>query len=112
IYGKRQDPQFVHGEWGSGKSHFLRYCRMLAADVGLPVACVSLNARTVALNHPQRIYGELAAALSVGRICGLRAVMNSLMTNTDIRTRILAFASGHPNPIAWSVARLCALYAD
>ena len=90
LSGSPQTPRFVNGEWGTGKSHFLSYCRMLATRAGVPTAYVSLNARTVPLNYPQRIYSEIAAGLRVGPVAGLRPLLHSLLVAPSTRSKLKA----------------------
>src|SRR2546430_1507678 len=47
---------FVHGEWGSGKTHLLALIRQVCLEEGYAVAYLNLNGNSAALNHPQRFY--------------------------------------------------------
>jgi hypothetical protein len=109
--GKNQKPLFVHGEWGAGKSHCLSYLRSLAADVALPTALVSVNARTVALNYPQRIYGEISASLGIGHLRGLRPLLHALLVDPNLRAKLTHHTRTLSNdPLSWALLRLLEHY--
>ncbi|HEX3660160.1 MAG TPA: BREX system ATP-binding domain-containing protein [Acidobacteriaceae bacterium] len=110
LSGNHQVPLFIQGEWGTGKSHALGYCRAFASKLGIPTAFVSLNARTVPLNHPQRIYGELAASLRVGHTMGLRPLLHSILTNLDVRMILTRYLSSSSNPLSSHIRSLCKYY--
>jgi hypothetical protein len=88
LKGKHQNPVFVHGEWGTGKSHLLNYFRMLATHIGLPTALVSLNPRTLPLNYPQRLYCEIVASIRTDRVAGLRPLLEEVMNDPDERLKM------------------------
>src|SRR5579864_351075 len=110
LDGSPQIPRFVNGEWGTGKSHFLSYCRMLATGAGVPTAYVSLNARTVPLNYPQRVYGEIAAGVRVGSVCGLRPLLHSLLVDHNTRLKLQTYASDSWGLLAQCIGSLCSYY--
>ena len=66
----RPETLFVTGEWGSGKSHFLSFVRAAADTRAVPCSVVSLNARTMPLNYPQRFYGPLVEGVRVAGCAG------------------------------------------
>lgn len=88
LGGKHQKPLFVRGEWGTGKSHMLYYFRMVAAHLGLPTAFVSLNPRTLPLNYPQRLYGEIAASTRADRISGVRPLLEAVLADANQRAKL------------------------
>src|SRR5262249_23009721 len=112
LSGSPQLPLFVNGEWGTGKSHFLSYCRMLATRAGVPTAYVSLNARTVPLNYPQRVYSEIAAGVRVGSVVGLRPLLHSLLINSATRLKLRDFSSASGGLLAQSIGNLCHYYEE
>src|SRR5438105_15709068 len=74
--GQPAQPLFVKGEWGSGKSHLLSFVRAAASAKSVPASLIDLNARSAALNYPQRIYSILVENLRCGGdAIGLRGVM-------------------------------------
>jgi len=111
LGGMHQEPMFIEGEWGTGKSHTLTYCQSLAASVGLPTAFVSLNARTVPLNHPQRIYSEIAASLRIGSVVGIRPLLHSIMTDAALRMKMGVHASSaRAGVLGWPLLMLADYY--
>lgn len=107
LRGTQQQPIFIEGEWGTGKSHALAFCQSLAVSAGLPAALVSLNARTVPLNHPQRIYGEVAASIRIGAVVGIRALLHSILTNVVLRSKVARHASsGLAGVLGWPLSVL------
>lgn len=95
-------PLLVHGEWGSGKTHFLAFTREVAARHGIPTAAASLNARATPLNHPQKILPVLARDFSApGVPRGLRALILDWVASDQLRSRLQRFAS---TPEAGSLA--------
>jgi hypothetical protein len=84
---------FIRGEWGSGKTHFLSFVRGIARSRDLPAARVDLNARSAALNYPQRFYSSIAESVCTAERAGLRAILSELLQDTDMRNRLRAFAS-------------------
>jgi hypothetical protein len=107
LGGINQKPIFIEGEWGTGKSHTLMYCRSFAASVALPTCVVSLNARTVPLNHPQRMYGEIAASIRVGSVIGIRPLLHSLLTDAALRSKLRQHVSlGRAGVLTWSLSVL------
>ena len=61
--GRPISPLLVQGEWGSGKSHLLEYARAACHALRVAHACVSIDARSHALNYPQYFYPVLARSL-------------------------------------------------
>jgi len=111
IKGKNPKPLFVRGEWGAGKSHCLSYLRSLVADVALPTALVSLNARTVALNYPQRVYGEISASLGIGDLIGLRPLLHALLVDTNLRAKLADHARAQSSDsLSWALLTLSTHY--
>jgi hypothetical protein len=107
LRGKHQKPIFVRGEWGTGKSHALHYLRTLASHLGLPTAFVSLNARSLALNYPQRLYGEIAASARTDKIMGVRALLEAILHDTHLRMTLKRhLASSGPNGLSPSLLAL------
>jgi hypothetical protein len=92
LTGKHQKPVFVQGEWGTGKSHMLNYFRMLATNLGLPTAFVSLNPRTLPLNYPQRLYGEIAASVRTDSVAGLRTLLESMLHDPNSRAKLKQYS--------------------
>lgn len=111
LGGAKQKPIFIVGEWGTGKSHTLIYCQSVAASVGLPTCVISLNARTVPLNHPQRIYGEIAASIRVGGVVGVRPLLHSVLTDTTLRSKLRHhIVSGRAGVLTWPLSVLVDYY--
>src|SRR5262245_51202238 len=74
--GNQPKTLFVHGEWGSGKSHCLAVARLLARTQSMAVSAITLNAWSSPLNYPQRFYPALTANLEDGsRERGLRPLL-------------------------------------
>jgi hypothetical protein len=94
LDGERVFPTFVSGEWGSGKSHVLSYVRMLAAGTGIATAAIDLNARTAALNYPQRLLSIVARSLRVGDRTGLREILTGVLTDEGGRAQLATFIAG------------------
>lgn len=93
LVGERPQPLFVRGEWGSGKTHFLSFVHAAATSRGFPSARVNLNARSAALNYPQRFYGLIAESISRTDQLGLRAIVLGLFHEAQTRERLRAFAA-------------------
>lgn len=81
--------RFVHGSWGSGKTHFFRLLREEAFDAGLLVSTVELSAEQTPFNKFERVFydivrnitsprmyaeGNLHAALPFGEVLEARSV--------------------------------------
>jgi hypothetical protein len=88
LRGKHQNPVFVNGEWGTGKSHMLNFHRMVATNLGIPTSFVSLNPRTLPLNYPQRLYGEIVASARTDNVAGLRSLLEVVMRHRDSRIKL------------------------
>ena len=85
---------------------------MLATRAGVPTAYVSLNARTVPLNYPQRVYSEIAAGVRVGSVVGLRPLLHSLLINSATRLKLRDFSSASGGLLAQSIGNLCHYYEE
>lgn len=96
CYNEKVEPLFVRGEWGSGKSHFLAYMQSTALEGGIPVAALASNARTSALNYPQRMYAQLAAGFRQGNCVGLRDFLITKASDPRFRSDFLT-AIGRSN---------------
>lgn len=108
----RPQTLFVTGEWGSGKSHFLAFVRASAEAFAVPSAVVSLNARGMPLNYPQRFYSPLVESIRVpGCAPGLRNLLNELLRDAGARAKLEAFArEANAGEIGWAVGVLCEQY--
>jgi hypothetical protein len=94
--GEDLPPLFVRGEWGSGKSHFLGYVRMVAYAWHIPASTIEVNARSAALNYPQRLYPVIAENLRYGEeVVGLRALVMEWLADSDASARLAQAAEGH-----------------
>jgi hypothetical protein len=103
---------FVKGEWGSGKSHFLAFARMMARKRGAACSSVSLNAGTAPLNYPQRIYPLIAANLQTKATRrGLRALLNIWLRNPGHRQRLLKFSEeSDAGDLSWPLQSLISMH--
>lgn len=79
-------PLFVRGEWGAGKTHLLTHIRAAALLAGIASAKVDLNARSAALNYPQRFYPVIAKTLRAGDDIGLKAILTFALRDRAKRT--------------------------
>lgn len=106
--GEDVPPLFVRGEWGSGKSHFLAYVLMAAYAWRIPASRIELNARSAALNYPQRLYPVIAENLQYGEdLLGLRALLLQWLSEPEVR-RDLAAVVEEPSlaELAWPIRML------
>lgn len=85
-------PLFVRGEWGAGKSHMLAYLLAEAARKQIACAKVSLNARTAALNYPQRFYPAIAESVRLWSIRGMRNIVERAIAQEPTRHLLQRFA--------------------
>lgn len=85
-------PLFVVGEWGTGKSHMLEFIRSAAVSKGIAHARVDLNARSAALNHPQRFYPWIAESVCLRGLYGLRAIVEEAFMDPARRDSLLKFS--------------------
>jgi hypothetical protein len=109
--GRLVRPLLMRGEWGTGKSHFARFVRALARDLGVANALVNLNARSHALNYPQRFYATLVESCETGQgPVGLRQIITSYLISIEGRAALEGFAARHPGDIARAVTCLCLEY--
>jgi len=107
----RAQPLFIRGEWGAGKTHFLSFVRGVAKTRGIPAARVDLNARSTALNYPQRFYSSLAETVSTTEQQGLKGVLVELLHDEKTRSRIKAFAySDSAGDLFYPLHVLCSRY--
>jgi hypothetical protein len=108
---RRVRPLFMRGEWGTGKSHFARFVRALARDLDVASALVNVNARSHALNYPQRFFPSLAEGCEIGRgPVGLRQIITSYLTSDDGRASLERFAAANAGDIARALMWLCREY--
>jgi hypothetical protein len=108
---RRVQPLLMRGEWGTGKSHFARFVRALARDLGVVSALVNVNARSYALNYPQRFYPSLVGSCERGRgPTGLRQLVTPYLATAEGRNSLERFAVDHPGDIARAVTWLCREY--
>jgi P-loop Domain of unknown function (DUF2791) len=107
CYGEQIEPPFVRGEWGSGKSHFLAYVQSAALQGGVPVASLALNARTTALNYPQRLFAQLSAGLRYGDCLGLRDFLISKVADSKFRSDLVGALGKSDSPLAGALHYLC-----
>src|SRR3989344_1012660 len=112
LCGQDPRPIFIRGEWGTGKRHCLTYLRAAAATGGIPASLVSLDARSAALNYPQRISPLLTESIRVqDRLLGLREVLSTWLTKAPVRQTIRIFAQeSSAGSLAWPLATLCSLF--
>jgi len=108
------NPLFVSGEWGSGKSHFLTFARAAAVARGIPTTGVALNARSMALNHPQRLYSPVVEGIRLDPYdVGLRNVLRGLLMDEEKRFDLLRCARrGLRGHLAPAILTLCAECAN
>jgi len=100
--GQPAQPLFVKGEWGSGKSHLLSFVRAAASAKSVPASLIDLNARSAALNYPQRIYSILVENLRCGGdAIGLRGVMLKWLEDAVSRKRL---RQGADNAWGWQLS--------
>jgi bacteriophage exclusion system BrxC/D-like protein len=106
--GEEIPPLFVRGEWGSGKSHFLGYVRMVADAWKIPAATVEVNARSAALNYPQRLYPLVAENLRYGEdVVGLRGLVMEWLSDVGASARLARAAENRAlGPIAGAIRSL------
>jgi len=72
-------PLFIHGEWGTGKTHSLQFAGAVAEADGHIVAECVLNARSRALNYPQRLIPVLSSSMRGLGCRGLQHILIKLM---------------------------------
>lgn len=85
-------PMFVLGEWGAGKSHLLTFIRAACRELGVANSVVGLNARSHALNHPQRFYPLIVRNLEIGEHGrGLQQILLDWLRDTNSRDEIQIF---------------------
>jgi BREX system ATP-binding protein BrxC/D len=104
-------PLFIRGEWGSGKSHFLSYVRARASQGGIPSARVNLNARSAALNYPQRLYARAMGDIRLAEMAGLRPILMTHLMVPSNRATVRRFArSSAAGDLGWPLHLLCDRY--
>jgi hypothetical protein len=92
VAGKWPKSLFVHGEWGSGKTHLLSLTRRLAELRGVPSTGVIVNARGSSLTHPQYFYPLLVGSIRTREEFGLRQIILRALDDDERRVRVQAFA--------------------
>jgi hypothetical protein len=113
IEGSWPPSLFIHGEWGSGKTHLLTLTRRIAAVRGIPSTGVILNARTSSLVHPQHFYPVLVNSISVNERIGLRSVLLGILDDQEGRLRLNAFArTSFSGELKDPLLSLCAAWED
>ena len=107
--GQNVPPLFVYGEWGSGKTHLLAFIRAACRELGVASAVVGINARSHALNYPQRFYSLLVRSLEIGTDSrGLRQIVSDWLRDSESRDEILEFASsGEFSDFSSALQSLC-----
>ena len=77
--------RFLWGDYGSGKTHLLEAFEQQALEAGHAVVRLTLDPREQALNHPRRLYQQIARGLRVpGRpVSGLAGLFEGLATSPD-----------------------------
>src|ERR1051326_2459268 len=105
---------FVTGEWGSGKSHLLSFVRAAAGARSIPVSSIDLNARSAALNYPQRLYPIIAENLQAGGASiGLRGIVLNWLNDCELRARLAQAAKSLSEwQLSWAIASLIARHED
>lgn len=104
----RVQPLLVRGEWGTGKSHFGGFVRALARDLDVASAFINLNARSHALNYPQRFYPALAESCRLqGLPIGLQQILTTYLISEKGRESLQEFATRHPGELARALSWLC-----
>jgi hypothetical protein len=106
--GQAAHPLFVKGEWGSGKSHLLSFVRAAASAKAVPMSLIDLNARSAALNYPQRLYSILVENLRCGGdALGLRGIVLKWLEDSSSRKRLeIAASKASGSHLSWSVQSL------
>jgi hypothetical protein len=103
----RATPLFVRGEWGTGKTHFLSYVRATAARNWHASARVDLNARGMALSHPQRFLSLVADSIHAGDQIGIEDLLPRLIQIKELRQRMYEFSrTAEAGDLAWAVRTL------
>jgi P-loop Domain of unknown function (DUF2791) len=106
-------PLFARGEWGTGKTHFLSYVGTTAAGRWFASARVDLNARGVALSHPQRFLPIITNNLRAGDHVGLQDLVPRLIRSVELRERIYAFSeTAEAGDVGWAMRTLCDEFQD
>jgi hypothetical protein len=105
---KRLSPLFVRGEWGTGKSHFTKFVRAIAHELGVASALVDLNARGHALNYPQRFYPAIAETCRISGVSvGLKQIIASYLRTGAGLDSLKSFATSHTGEVAEAIRFLC-----
>jgi hypothetical protein len=100
-------PLFARGEWGTGKTHFLSYVRTTAAQNWYASARVDLNARGMALSHPQRFLSLVADSIHAGDQIGVQDLLPRLIQIKELRQRMYEFsATAEASDLGWAVRTL------
>src|SRR5262249_27903930 len=106
-------PLFARGEWGTGKTHFLSYVGTTAAGKWFASARIDLNARGVALSHPQRFLPIIADNIRAGDHIGIHDLIPRLIHIEELRQRMYAFAgTAEAGDVGSAVRTLCDEFED
>jgi hypothetical protein len=109
----RSTPLFARGEWGTGKTHFLSYVRSTAAQKWCASARIDLNARGVALSHPQRFLPIIADSICAGDHIGIQDLIPRLIHIDELRQRMREFSeTAEASDLGWAVRNLCDEFED
>jgi hypothetical protein len=111
--GRPVGPLFVHGEWGTGKSHTLSFIRFMACQRAIASSAVQLNARSFALNFPQRFYSMLVANIRCSENqSGLRELLSNWLGEQSTRERLSDFAQAPAAvDLDWPLKALVSVYS-
>jgi hypothetical protein len=104
---RKSTPLFARGEWGTGKTHFLSYVGTTAAEKWIASARIDLNARAVALSHPQRFLPIIADSIHAGAHFGVHDLIPRLISITEVRQRMYEFAKTLEADVSWAIRTLC-----
>jgi hypothetical protein len=109
----RSTALFAQGEWGTGKTHFLSYLRNTAAQKWYASARIDLNARGVALSHPQRFLPIIADSIGAGDHVGIQELIPRLIHIDELRQRMRDFSeTAEASDLGWAVQNLCDEFED
>jgi P-loop Domain of unknown function (DUF2791) len=109
----KSSPLFARGEWGTGKSHFLSYVGTTAAEQWFASARIDLNARGVALSHPQRFLPIIADSIHAGDHVGVQDLIPRLIKIAELRERMYVFSeTAEAGDVGWAVRTLCDEFQD
>lgn len=109
---RKSTPLFARGEWGTGKTHFLSYAGTVAAEKWFASARIDLNARGVALSHPQRFLPIIADSIHAGAHFGVHDLIPRLISITEVRERMYEFSATVEADVSWAIRTLCDEFQD